>query len=143
MRLLLFILLAVSCILQASASSYAGLPADMQRQAVFVEQMDLQANSAGTFAVQSDRSMFGDLKAVIYVNGNYTHVGVASLKYGLPGNTVIDSYNITTGTATRAPRIKVAGSTDAYAEYPLFGKLWMNITGGQAWGKATAYIVYG
>jgi hypothetical protein len=144
MRQSIILFMAILFVMQANASSYFGLPgSEDSRQAIFVEKIEIQADKDGTFHEPTDNPLIGNLKAVILENGNYTHIGTYNLNYSIPGNISLDSYNISSGSTTRAPLIKVAGSTDSYSSYPLFGKLWLNITGGQAWGQATAYIVYG
>lgn len=133
---LFFTILALVLIV---ALGNAALPAEYIKQAIFVEEIDVQADENGSFSERSS-TMIGELKAVYLVNGNYTAApGVYFLNYSLPGNTTIDSYNLSTVTdsAIRAPRI------DYNSTYPLFGRLWLNITQGMEWGQATVYLVYG
>lgn len=136
---LLFVLLALLIFISASsAAGYYGHPAEDVRQAIYVEQIDIQADENGTVAEET-APLIGELKAVILVNGNYSAApGTYTLNYTMPRNVSIDGYNLSNvTTAIRAPRI------DYNSTYPLFGKLWLNITSGKAWGQATAYIVYG
>jgi hypothetical protein len=141
MRLLLILLALLIAVYPAAGSQIfpAGFSsAEQTRQAIYVEQIDIQADENGT-AAEETAQLVGELKAVILVNGNYSAApGTYTLNYTTPRNLSIDSYNLSNvTTAIRAPRI------DYNSTYPLFGKLWLNITSGMAWGQATAYVVYG
>lgn len=133
---LFFALLALMLV---AAIGNAALPAEYIKQAIYSEEISIQADAGGNFSERTS-TLIGELKAVYLVNGNYTSApGVYFLNYSLPGNTTIDSYNLSnvTDSTIRAPRI------DYNSTYPLFGRLWLNITEGMEWGQATVYLVYG
>lgn len=138
MKALLIALALLIAIGGSGGAGYYGHPAEDIRQAIYVEQIDIQADENGTVAEET-APLIGELKAVILVNGNYSAAaGTYTLNYTMPRNVSLDSYNLSNVTTTiRAPRI------DYNSTYPLFGKLWLNITSGMAWGQATAYVVYG
>jgi hypothetical protein len=120
----------------ANASPYFGYAQEQNRQAIFADQIDIRADGGGNVCEQTP-ILTGDLRAVVIENGNFTGIGNYTLNYTMPRNVTLDTYNLSSGNTIRAPRI------DYNSTYPLFGKLWLNITGGEAWAQATAYIVYG
>jgi hypothetical protein len=130
--------IAILMLMQIAAVGNAALPADYIKQAIYVEEISIQADENGTYSEETPK-LIGELKAIYLVNGNYTGAsGVYFLNYSAPGNVSLDSYNLSNVTSTiRAPRI------DYNSTYPLFGSLWFNITEGMDWGQATAYIIYG
>lgn len=132
----LFFALLVLMFIAAVGS--AALPAEYIKQAIYVEEIAIQADENGSYSEETPK-LIGDLKAIYLVNGNYTAApGVYTLNYSAPGNVSLDSYNLSNVTGyIRAPRI------DYNSTYPLFGSLWFNITEGMEWGQATVYIIYG
>jgi hypothetical protein len=140
---LIYALLVTLLLTGADATRIMGNPnAQSVEPNLVVERIDIQANATGYFSEQTESTITGELVGIAWDKGNFTGVGTTTLKAALPAAVQIDSFNLSTGSAFRLPGIKLQGSTDEYGTYNLFSPLWVNMTGGQSWGKATLYIFW-
>ena len=141
--ILILVLLAVLFLSSADATKIMGNPnAQSIEPNLNVEQIDIQTNAAGAFAGETDSTITGELMGIAWDKGNFTAVGTTTIKTALPQAVQIDTFNLSTASAFRLPGIKLQGSTDVYGTYNLFSRVWVNMTGAQAWGKATLYILW-
>lgn len=141
--LLIYTFLVILLFAGADATRIIGSPnAQPVEQNLVVEEIDIQTNATGYFSEQTDSTITGELVGIAWDKGNFTAVGNVSLNATTPARVRIDYFNLSDGSAFRLPGVKLQGSTDEYGTYNLFSRLWVNLTGAQAWGKATLYIFW-
>jgi len=143
MILRIAILVVLMVISVSHGTQILGSPSAMPiEEDLKVEQIDIQADATGVFSEQTNNKIIGELAGIAWDKGNFTGVGTVTLKTALPAGVQIDTFNLSSGSAFRMPGLKLQGSTDEYIPYSLFSKLWVNMTGAQANGSATIYIIW-
>lgn len=137
LRIFCFLLL----ISLAHAEAYYNLPASSVKDHIYVEKIAVQTNATGDFSGLTG-AIYGELLGIAYVNGNFSGVGTITISSSLPSGLTIDSYNLSSGNAMRAPGLQILTSTDAWARIPLIGPLVVSLSGAQHWGAGSMYIIY-